>query len=201
MGKILIIDDRAERKKSLMSGKDLSKLSEFEQEKTICLRSSLPFSSKSSITEIEEAFEHYSVIAIHRSLMQTENVINLLEDYFRTHNKSFIIFSGGTSVNDFSNSGMRLSINAGDFYSTKLIDFIEKQKNANKPIPLLELLYGRSWRLPLLLQYRNLLWCGRMTDEDEDRLRRAIDPTKQDTLSLEFINAEIETEKINFVAL
>ncbi len=201
MGKILIIDERAERKKNLMRDKDLSKLHKFEQEGVLFMLSSLPFSSNSPIEELEKAFADYSVIAIHRSLMQTENVINIIDEYFRISKKSFIIFSGGTSVNDFSNNSLRLSINAGDFYSSKLIDYIERQKNEIKSTSLLELLYGESWRLPLLLEYRNLFWCDRMTDEDEDRLRHAIDPTRQTPLDIDIVNKEIEKEKLKFLSI
>ena len=200
MGKILIIDERAERKKNLMREKDLSKLQKYEQEGVLVMLSSFPFSGCSN-EELDVAFADYNVIAIHRSLMQSENVINIIDEYFRTSKKSFIIFSGGTSVNDISNNSMRLSINASDFYSTKLIDYIERQKNEINSTSILELLYGKSWRLPLLLEYRNLLWRDGMTDEDEDRLRRAIDPSRQEPLSYDTINDEIEKEKMNFLTI
>ena len=200
MGKILIIDERAERKKNLMREKDLSKLQKYEQEGVLVMLSSFPFSGCSN-EELDVAFADYNVIAIHRSLMQSARVINLIDEYCRTSKKSSIIFSGGTSVNDISNNSMRLSINASDFYSTKLIDYIERQKNEINSTSILELLYGKSWRLPLLLEYRNLLWRDGMTDEDEDRLRRAIDPSRQEPLSYDTINDEIEKEKMNFLTI
>lgn len=206
MSKILIIDERMERKKILMRESDLSMLYDFEQEGVLCILSSLPFSSKSPINELDTAFADYSIVAIHRTLMQTENVMNIIDEYFRNSKKPFIIFSGGTSVNDFSNNSLRLSVNARDFYSSRLIGFIEKLKNGTTPT-LLELLYGEFWRLPLLLEYRNLLWRDRMSDEDdeydmrEEELRQAIQPSQRVKLDVDWVDKEIEKEKLKFCAI
>lgn len=205
MNKFLIIDDRAERKKTLLNEKEILSLDAFERQGILSMRTSLEFKNMPpSKDDIDEAINGYSVIAIHRSWLVENDLINDFEEYMSKDNsdKIFIIFSGGTTTTGLTNNYKSLYINAGNFYTPKLIEFIENNKEDNNT-NLLKFLYGNSWRLPLLLEYRNLLWSGReSTDiEKEEFLRTLIYSSKYDILSLDYINDEIEKEKLNYSQL
>ena len=202
MYKVLIVDDRLERKKALLDEDSFKSLKEFERDVVIVITSSLDDNASLLTKErIKEILEPYRVIAIHRSWLLQNNLINIFEEFIKDSDKFFIIFSGGTTTNGFSNNFRSLSINAGKFYTSKLLDFISDCENDIEP-SLLRFLYGDSWRLPLLLEYRHLLWCdqGLNNPEKEEQLRALFMPDTED-VSIEYLNKQIEKEKFSYILL
>ena len=202
MYKVLIVDDRLERKKALLDEDSFKSLKEFERDGVIVITSSLDDNASLLTKErIKEILEPYRVIAIHRSWLLQNNLINIFEEFIKDSDKFFIIFSGGTTTNGFSNNFRSLSINAGKFYTSKLLDFISDCENDIEP-SLLRFLYGDSWRLPLLLEYRHLLWCdqGLNNTEKEEQLRALFMPDTED-VSIEYLNKQIEKEKFSYILL
>jgi hypothetical protein len=103
--------------------------------------------------------EEYDLIAIHRTFLTNLNIFNEFIDYIKDRNKWIIIFSGGNTQNTILLNGRQLNISSSDFYTERLSSFIEEFCNNLEMVsPLLSFLYGESWRLTLLLQYRYLLW-------------------------------------------
>ena len=160
MNKVVIIDDRKERKKLHLSEAALSSL-----EKLVL---SGKLDVMESINDIEE-IANYSLIAVHRSYLINSGVYNNLLDFIKKSNKLLIIFSGNISQNMIMNNGRQLNINASDFYIEKLPEFINRFSEEILESPLLQYIYGDSWKLSLLLQYRYLLWIyGDDIDEIDD---------------------------------
>lgn len=196
MNKVVIIDDRKERKKLHLSEAALSSL------KKLVLSSKLDVME--SINDIEE-IANYSLIAVHRSYLINSGVYNNLLDFIKKSNKLLIIFSGNISQNMIMNNGRQLNINASDFYIEKLPEFINRFSEENIEFPLLQYIYGDSWKLSLLLQYRYLLWIyGDDVDEIDDEEDESLEERIRSILwNGQYMNQqqvckEIEIEKTKF---
>ena len=196
MNKVVIIDDRKERKKLHLSEAALSSL------KKLVLSSKLDVME--SINDIEE-IANYSLIAVHRSYLINSGVYNNLLDFIKKSNKLLIIFSGNISQNMIMNNGRQLNINASDFYIEKLPEFINRFSEEILESPLLQYIYGDSWKLSLLLQYRYLLWIyGDDVDEIDDEEDESLEERIRSILwNGQYMNQqqvckEIEIEKTKF---
>ena len=198
MSRVLIIEDRPERRKTIMRDNDFSELEKLKDKGWVTLDTKLPISKEELISVLSQ----YDLIAIHRSWMAQTGIGNVIEDFLANENKFLITFSGGITQNLLMNNRKRLNMNSTDFYKHNLIEVIERFVNDNEECsePLLELLYGRSWKLPLLMQYRNILWLGgqAFNQEKEFALRELLDVNAVDELKMEFINNLIEKELINY---
>lgn len=202
MYKVLIVDDRPERKKTLLDEDSLMSLKEYERKGVVVLAASLgDNTSFISKNDIKELLEPYKIIAIHRSWLSQNNLMNIFEELIKESDKFFIIFSGGTTTNGFSNNFRSLSINAGKFYTSKLMYFIGNCENDIEP-SLLRFLYGNSWRLPLLLEYRHLLWCDQAQNnqQKEEELRALFKPDTE-RITIDYLNKQIENEKLSYIQL
>ena len=196
MNKVVIIDDRKERKKLHLSEAALSSL-----EKLVL---SGKLDVMESINDIEE-IANYSLIAVHRSYLINSGVYNNLLDFIKKSNKLLIIFSGNISQNMIMNNGRQLNINASDFYIEKLPEFINRFSEEILESPLLQYMYGDSWKLSLLLQYRYLLWIyGDDVDEIDDEEDESLEERIRSILwNGQYMNQqqvckEIEIEKTKF---
>ena len=196
MNKVVIIDDRKERKKLHLSEAALSSL-----EKLVL---SGKLDVMESINDIEE-IANYSLIAVHRSYLINSGVYNNLLDFIKKSNTLLIIFSGNISQNMIMNNGRQLNINASDFYIEKLPEFINRFSEEILESPLLQYIYGDSWKLSLLLQYRYLLWIyGDDVDEIDDEEDESLEERIRSILwNGQYMNQqqvckEIEIEKTKF---
>lgn len=196
MNKVVIIDDRKERKKLHLSEAALSSL-----EKLVL---SGKLDVMESINDIEE-IANYSLIAVHRSYLINSGVYNNLLDFIKKSNKLLIIFSGNISQNMIMNNGRQLNINASDFYIEKLPEFINRFSEENVESPLLQYIYGDSWKLSLLLQYRYLLWIygddiDEIDDEEDESLEERIRSIlwNGQYMNQQQVCKEIEIEKTKF---
>ena len=196
MNKVVIIDDRKERKKLHLSEAAISSL-----EKLVL---SGKLDVMESINDIEE-IANYSLIAVHRSYLINSGVYNNLLDFIKKSNKLLIIFSGNISQNMIMNNGRQLNINASDFYIEKLPEFINRFSEEILESPLLQYIYGDSWKLSLLLQYRYLLWIyGDDIDEIDDEEDESLEERIRSILwNGQYVNQQqvckdIEIEKTKF---
>ena len=196
MNKVVIIDDRKERKKLHLSEAAISSL-----EKLVI---SGKLDVMESINDIEE-IANYSLIAVHRSYLINSGVYNNLLDFIKKSNKLLIIFSGNISQNMIMNNGRQLNINASDFYIEKLPEFINRFSEEILESPLLQYIYGDSWKLSLLLQYRYLLWIygddiDEIDDEEDESLEERIRSIlwNGQYMNQQQVCKEIEIEKTKF---
>lgn len=191
--KVLIIDNRPQRKYS--SGYRIS----IEDINSIEMYSKVGMVS-TSIEGLRDELSPYRLIAIHRSYL-TENDyigINDLMDYAKSEkDKYFILFSGGITQNIISDN--ILYVNAGDFYSENLAEFIKKFLEGNIDYPLQQFLYGNSWRLPFLLELRQYLWLPKNPGNDK-KIETVVKVLgdKYKNISLDEINKDIKKEKLLF---
>ena len=154
MRKTIIIDDRPERKKLHLSEDSISQLEKLVERDILTLSDGEGYESDFS------KLDGYNLIAIHRTFLTNLNIFNEFIDYIKKdRDKWIIIFSGGNTQNTILLNGRQLNISSSDFYTERLTSFIEEFcKETDLANPLLSFLYGQSWRLTLLLQYRYLLW-------------------------------------------
>lgn len=199
MKKILIIDDRQERMKLHLSEESLADLKSLENRRILTIVTEIISVDKN----LDTLFHEYDIIAVHRSYLTNTSMSNLFNEYVKRSNKYFFVFSGGISQSILSNKGHLLNINSTDFYTPELPRFIEKYCLGDiLESPLLQYLYGDSWRLTLLLQYRYLLWTYDDIDDIDDEVDDTAAEELQDILwdgdsniSMEDVSAEIEKEK------
>ncbi len=197
MSKILIIDDRAERKKSFLSDNEIEALS-----KEAVLKSTLQTTTENDLRNV---FEDYDIVAIHRSWIQElgDNMENELKDTASKKHKYLILFSGGIDQKLILNNNVAV-INSADFYNKRLIDFVQLFNEGNMDNPLLRLLYGESWKLSIWLDLRNIYWRSNNevdeTNEDtiDTLLNMLQENTSPDEWDVEKITAKINNEKYNF---
>jgi hypothetical protein len=143
------------------------------------------------------------MIAIHNSYLSNLGIYGEVTEYIKKSEKYLIVFSGGIPQNTILNKGQQLNINSTDFYTDKLPSFIESFCNESIITnPLLKYLYGDSWKLTLLLQYRYLLWkyadIKKINVDKEYKLAKQLKSILWDgniNKSIEDINKEIELEK------
>lgn len=198
MKKVIIIDDRKKRKELHLSRESLCSLEELVKSGMLSIETELEEKS-----DLASVLGSYDIIAIHRSYLEKEQLFHSLNDYIKISQKHFIVFSGGISQSMILNKGHQLNINSADFYVTKLPVFIKNFcEMGNMPNPLLQFLYGESWKLTLLLQYRHLLWTYKDIDDidvvkDIDLAEELQDILWDGMSDIEYaeVNAEIELEK------
>ena len=164
MKKVLILDDRIERKKTHMTDAALKQLS-------FCVSSGWLNTITGEGVEEDKSFQYcsdYSMLAFHKSWLDSNNLLSEIERYAKDSKKLLIIFSGGISQTLLLNDYKDLRANSSDFYTDKLPDFIERYATSNIEQPLLLLLYGEVWKLPIYMKYRQLLWKGLPESNEDD---------------------------------
>ena len=77
MSRVLIIEDRPERRKTIMSDNDFSELEKLKDKGWVTLDTKLPISKEELISVLSQ----YDLIAIHRSWMAQAGVGNVIEEF------------------------------------------------------------------------------------------------------------------------
>lgn len=141
-------------------------------------------------------FMDYDIFFMHKSKISREGHKNL-DQFCRKHGKSIIYFSGGLTGVTFINDGYPcLNINSSIFYSSRLIDFLEKNKNTATNI--LEVAYGQKWQLSNLLKLKNMLHQYMFSSELNIELETEIEdltPIIDDTFNVT-LTEHFQSEKI-----
>ena len=118
-------------------------------------------------------FMAYDIFFIHKSKISREGHKNI-DQFCRKHGKSIVYFSGGLTGVTYINDGYPcLSINSSIFYSSRLIDFLEKNKITTTNI--LEVAYGQKWQLSNLLKLKKLLHHYKFSSEPNIELETEIE--------------------------
>ena len=160
MKKVLILDDRPNRKTNHMNEIALKKL--IDLEKRGCLKM---ITGEGLDKDHLQCFEDFSLIAIHYSWMNENRLIDEIDHYTQSNDKLLIEFSGGIGQMLLLNDFKKLRINSADFYTDGLSSFIEKYVANEIEQPILQFLYGESWRLPIYMKYRHYIWKGNLDND------------------------------------
>lgn len=198
MRKVIIIDDRQKRKELHLSEAALLELNRLVNTGMLSIETEI-----NPNFSLDTMLDSFDIIAIHRSYLANNSLFNSISEYTKTKKKHLIVFSGGISQNIILNKGHQLNINSADFYVSKLPLFIEQFcMEDDMQSPLLQYLYGKSWRLTLLLQYRYLLWTYKDIDDIDDEIDESLAEELQNILwdgdssiTFEEVRSEIEIEK------
>jgi len=166
--KILFLEDRPGRQKLFLPNK------EKDVEKMQSLSGLvMPEGCKEILAWINQGKYDFpkglKLIIIHKSALETKGLI-YLNDICKEEKIKLVCFSGGISQLVFNNEGVEmLNINSSDFYSERLIPFLERVTN-EQPFHLLELA-NEQWELSYLCLARQIIGSLNIeTDEDSKEL-------------------------------
>lgn len=202
MNRIIIIDDRQDRDKPNLTKDSQDKLDEMVRAGKLTVSMGIGQS-----LPLDSSLFEYSLIAIHRTYLVNNDLFNAVLDFIKKTGKYLIIFSGGIGQSTILQNGHLLSVDASEFYSEKLPLFLMEYSKTDMLHPLLKFMYGKTWRLTLLLEYRYYLWnyddIDDIDNDDEadraEKLQRLLWDEDPD-VSIERVNEEICVEidkKIN----
>ncbi len=163
MIKVLILDERVERKKTHMNEDAIIKLSDCENRGYLTMITGEGLEKDSSFNYCAD----YSLLAFHKSWLDTNSLTSDFILYAKSQKKLIVLFSGGISQMLLLDNFKHLRMNSANFYTERLPDFIERYVTSNIEQPLLQLLYGEAWRLPIYMKYRSFIWKG-ISNEDID---------------------------------
>jgi hypothetical protein len=158
MKKILLVEDRQERQSQFLPNheQDMKELESMSDLKMIRGEAFTNFIEELATESDLTKLLNYDLLIFHRSAIAKKGLVSKINEYVQKNKKSLIYFSGGITQNVYSESNYPfLLINSKDFYSNRLITFLQKYSAGNTK--LLWLLYGDNWQLTYLLKYRELL--------------------------------------------
>lgn len=125
----------------------------------------------------------FDLIIVHRSFlneMSAGSAVNAVAKFCEQNKKDLIYFSGGISASSFikQNDFNFLLINSKDFYFN-LLEFLN---GYNKGLidNLLELKYGKSWKLSYLLRLREFEVLNSLNEKIDTRAKREIEELLND---------------------
>ena len=162
MRKVLILDDRVERKKTHMSDDAIRVLFDCVKQGFLTITTGEELENDSLL----DFLANYDLFAIHRSWLVSKKLMQEVIEYVKKERKYFILFSGGISQSLLMNNYTYSSVNSAVFYTNRLPLFVEKFATKEIDQPLLEFLYGKAWLIPIYMKYRQLIWRG--VDESDD---------------------------------
>lgn len=173
--KILLIENRPGRQVQYMPNgeKELFKLKNIQGFTMIGFEENLTKINDNNFDFLKE----FSLVMIHRSALgelSKGSKITAVADYCKTNLIDLIYFSGGISSSFFTelNGIGFLLINSKDFYSDNFMPFL-KEYIEGRIKKLIELKYGKSWKLNYLFQLRelNALKAAEEFGEDDYRIQ------------------------------
>jgi|GEM_PF-4150099 len=147
--KILLIENRIER---------LEKFSKIKEYKIIDIYTGEKIKKlKEKIAENNlESLNSYSAMMLHSSYF-TQSERSKIKNYCQNNKYPLVFFSGGISQATYDSKKFPfLNIGVKDFYSEKLIQFIQHTEQTGT-IELRLLQFGPEWKLSLLYDLRNNL--------------------------------------------
>ncbi len=202
MNNIILIDDRKQRKSDHLNLNQVTRLLNCVE-----CKEALPSFDHLIPDEYDfDALNGYDIIAIHRSYLAQNGLMSSFSKYMEKSKSYFILFSGGFSQNVISNKSKLLKINSIDFYSERTISFFEKySKSVEKSDSyiLLNILYGKDWKLPLLLRSRLLLWKYYRKIEstyrsDLDEFQKRVNKTNEDNEKMQELRVKLNNPSTHF---
>lgn len=157
MSKILLIEDRPDRQKSLLDDFSID-ISKYEESFLTNIKKEVGNNyiniKEKILSDNLDEFKSYSVVICHRSAFEDETVkaIEKLKNFCMINKIKLVLFSGGISAcfYDNSRSSEILLINSRLLYSKNLELFL-KNISLHDEINLLILSFGDNWKKNLLL--------------------------------------------------
>lgn len=149
MKKILLIEDRVSRQEFFLE-KIAIDLGDYSDILDNVIDDSYE-ELKEQLLNDSFSFKDYAIIICHKSAFENDNalIISKLQNYAKESQKTLIFFSGGISVNYYSNSEFEsLELNSGTFYSNNLKLFLNSYKVGNENVLMLS--YGENWKLNII---------------------------------------------------
>jgi len=170
--KVILIENRPTRQKIYLPNQ------EKDQEKLLKMHFLTHYSNdiKNDLNKKDFNFLlGFDLIMIHRSFLNelsNGSAVNAIVKFCEQHQKDLIYFSGGISASSFiqQDEFNFLLINSKDFYAN-LLDFLDGYYNGEIE-NLLELKYGKTWKLTYLLrlrEFKKLEWQGEEIDVKSQR--------------------------------
>ena len=170
--KVILIENRPTRQKIYLPNQ------EKDQEKLLKMHFLTHYSNdiKNDLNKKDFNFLlGFDLIMIHRSFLNelsNGSAVNAIVKLCEQHQKDLIYFSGGISASSFiqQDEFNFLLINSKDFYAN-LLDFLDGYYNGEIE-NLLELKYGKTWKLTYLLRLREFKKLERQGEEIDVKSQR-----------------------------
>lgn len=175
--KIVLIEDRTERQRRLLSPFGLTVNDLLQKEGLDAGEFRIYLDSLEN--EKMEIFDEYDLIMGHKTALGSNS--SRLIEYCEKERKDLILFSGGVSSSTFLSMNKKqsddkecayLQVSDVQFYSKHLIPFIEKYLKGDFE-SLIEIKEGENWRKGYLMRYRELLALEE-ADQREKHLKETI---------------------------
>lgn len=194
MKKIILIEDRPNRQIQAMGTDQVNRLQNIEE---------LDIPSQDECKQIiEEAntgnkpaiLVEYQLIIAHKSAFNAQ-AREFLQSFCHANKIDLIFFSGDFSPTSFKNDEHQLLwLDVKDLYTAQLIDFIVKYTQGQIQ-SLLELVYGDSWKLELLMQYQSLrtLYAQAQHHEEKFRIKDKMEMIEE-SLELDLDKTSLDSE-------
>ena len=164
MRSVLFIEDRKPRQLNMLGKTGCENLKKIEG---LTLSENPEYFIEQLNVGNSDILANYSLVIIHKSSINQFG-LSTLYDFGKKNNSSIVLFSGGiSSVSYIKDKFELLQLSSLELYSLRLINFLKNYID-NKSEHLIELAYGKKWRLNFLFQYRLLLF---LQDQNEDLSR------------------------------
>lgn len=167
--KILLIENRPGRQNQYLvdAEKQLSALSDFLECKSY--KDQLISIDKGELNFLNE----FDLVMAHRSALgelSNGNKTNAVVDHCKKNKKDLILFSGGIASSIYTEEGGKLLLIPSEkFYTEHLIPFLKDYHIGNAD-SLLELQYGKGWKLSYLLQLREYLTLEKVGENYSEKI-------------------------------
>ena len=150
MKKIALVEDRTKRQELFMEATKIDLNAYSDVLDNIIEDDYRDF--RDTILKDETILEKYDVIITHKSAYENNNsqTLSIIEKYCENSGKPLVYFSGGISINLYTNDGYdKLILNSKTFYSHNLKIFLDAVREDQENILMLS--YGKNWKLNIVL--------------------------------------------------
>lgn len=187
MRQVIIIENRNHRQEEYLTSESLEKLKKIDG---VC--NPTPGDDSCDVFKrIKDKdfsiLEQYGLIAIHESFIKEADIRDEFVKYIMDKKNDLILFSGGNTQMTFHkyNGGNLLSLSPEIFYRAEfLLPFMQEYTGEENKPHLLELVYGKHYKLSFLLQYQRILWQNNEKGErDAKMILEVIRPNIEEELN------------------
>ena len=203
--KIIFFENRPDRPKIYLPGKEGDQERLYSKEFNFLTHYQKSHEEMINNNELEFLLD-FDLIIIHRTFLNelsNGSALNRVIFFCQNNGKDLILFSGGISSSSYveaEDDFNLLLINSKDFYSSKLIPFLLSYSKCeiNK---IIELKYGKSWKLGYLLRLREIeaqkSFGDEISDEEESNINRILRLDVLTDINL-IIELQIQEQLLNY---
>lgn len=156
MRRFIIYDDKVKRQEDLLGGA------------LINLRNCPNVKLSSSIGNFDEETRDCDIIAIHSSMLGALNDVTLfLNNHKKQLDQKYLILFSGSESGWRHESKRRVWVDVKEFYTPRLLPFVEGVCNLGRDVSFLEFQYGEFSDLIPIFEIRHKIWLSRIEGNED----------------------------------